>query len=114
MTPCCIGYMAEMFRQGYGDRTKYLSKVLFFLEDITVMINNFHSALSDVYVKANVYNKAKRKELNNKYFEINLYVRSESEHELVIVTIFLFWQKLGLFFVKYLRFFVVLDKKQFC
>ncbi len=33
---------------------------------------------------------------------------------LVIVTIFLFWQKLGLFFVKYLRFFVVLDKKQFC
>jgi hypothetical protein len=34
--------------------------------------------------------------------------------ELVIATIFLFWQKLGLFFVKYLRFFVVLDKKQFC
>ncbi|SSC11312.1 hypothetical protein BPUTEOSOX_1650 [thiotrophic endosymbiont of Bathymodiolus puteoserpentis (Logatchev)] len=33
---------------------------------------------------------------------------------LVIATIFLFWQKLGLFFVKYLRFFVVLDKKQFC
>jgi transposase len=27
---------------------------------------------------------------------------------------FLFWQKLGLFFVKYLRFFAVLDKKQFC
>jgi hypothetical protein len=27
---------------------------------------------------------------------------------------FLFWKKLGLFFVKYLRFFVVLDKKQFC
>jgi hypothetical protein len=26
-------------------------------------------------------------------------------------TIFLFWKKLGLFFVKYLRFFVVLDKK---
>jgi hypothetical protein len=25
----------------------------------------------------------------------------------------LFWQKLGLFFVKHLRFFVVLDKKQF-
>ncbi|VVM26657.1 IS1478 transposase [uncultured Gammaproteobacteria bacterium] len=33
---------------------------------------------------------------------------------LVIATIFLFWQKLGLFFVKYLRFFAVLDKKQFC
>ena len=33
---------------------------------------------------------------------------------LVIATIFLFWQKLGLFFVKHLRFFVVLDKKQFC
>ncbi|SSC08162.1 hypothetical protein BTURTLESOX_2095 [bacterium endosymbiont of Bathymodiolus sp. 5 South] len=33
---------------------------------------------------------------------------------LVIATIFLFWQKLGLFFVKCLRFFVVLDKKQFC
>ncbi|CAC9659774.1 ISPg7, transposase [uncultured Gammaproteobacteria bacterium] len=33
---------------------------------------------------------------------------------LVIATIFLFWQKLGLFFVKYLRFFVVLYKKQFC
>jgi hypothetical protein len=33
---------------------------------------------------------------------------------LVIATIFLFWQKLGLFFVKYLRFFVALDKKQFC
>jgi hypothetical protein len=31
----------------------------------------------------------------------------------VIATIFLFWQKLGLFFVKHLRFFVVLDKKQF-
>jgi hypothetical protein len=29
---------------------------------------------------------------------------------LVIATIFLFWQKLGLFFVKYLRFFAVLDK----
>jgi hypothetical protein len=27
---------------------------------------------------------------------------------------FFVWQKLGLFFVKYLRFFVVLDKKQFC
>ncbi|VVM25340.1 ISPg7, transposase [uncultured Gammaproteobacteria bacterium] len=33
---------------------------------------------------------------------------------LVIATIFLFWQKLGLFFVKYLRFFAALDKKQFC
>jgi hypothetical protein len=31
-----------------------------------------------------------------------------------IATIFLFWQKLGLFFVKYLRFFAALDKKQFC
>jgi hypothetical protein len=31
---------------------------------------------------------------------------------LVIATIFLFWQKLGLFFVKYLRFFAALDKKQ--
>jgi hypothetical protein len=30
------------------------------------------------------------------------------------VLCFLFWQKLGLFFVKYLRFFAVLDKKQFC
>ncbi len=76
---CSIGYMAEKFRQ--NDPTKYLSNILFFLEDITIMINNFYSALSDVYVKANVYNKAKRKELNNKYFEINLYVRSESEHE---------------------------------
>jgi hypothetical protein len=28
-------------------------------------------------------------------------------------TTFLFWQKLGLFFVKYLRFFAALDKKQF-
>ncbi len=70
---CSIGYMAEMFRQ--NDPTKYLSKVLFFLEDITVMINNFYSAFSDVYVVA------KKKELNNKYIEINLYVRSESEHE---------------------------------
>jgi hypothetical protein len=33
---------------------------------------------------------------------------------LAIATIFLFWQKLGLFFVKYLRFFAALDKKQFC
>ncbi|WP_139699610.1 hypothetical protein [bacterium endosymbiont of Bathymodiolus sp. 5 South] len=33
---------------------------------------------------------------------------------LAIATIFLFWQKLGLFFVKYLRFFAVLGKKQFC
>jgi hypothetical protein len=32
---------------------------------------------------------------------------------LVIATIFLFWQKLGLFFVKYLRFFAVLDKSSF-
>ncbi|VVM17434.1 hypothetical protein BSPWISOXPB_6770 [uncultured Gammaproteobacteria bacterium] len=38
----------------------------------------------------------------------------EFEKWLVIATIFLFWQKLGLFFVKYLRFFAVLDKKQFC
>ncbi|CAC9444330.1 ISPg7, transposase [uncultured Gammaproteobacteria bacterium] len=33
---------------------------------------------------------------------------------LAIATIFLFWQKLGLFFVKCLRFFAALDKKQFC
>jgi len=70
---CSVGYMAEMFRQSHP--TKYSSKVLFFLEDITVMINNFHSNVSDVYVGA------KNKELNNKYIEINLYVRSESEHE---------------------------------
>ncbi len=69
---CSIGYMAEKFRQ---DPTKYLSNVLFFLEDIRVMINNFYSEFSDVYVGA------KNKELNNKYIEINLYVRSESEHE---------------------------------
>ncbi len=70
---CSVGYIAEIFRQVYP--TKYSSKVLFFLEDITVMINNFYSNVSDVYVRA------KNKELNNKYIEINLYVRSESEHE---------------------------------
>jgi hypothetical protein len=32
---------------------------------------------------------------------------------LAIATIFLFWQKLGLFFVKFLRFFAVLDKKEY-
>ncbi len=69
---CSIGYMAEIFRQ---DPTKYLSNILFFLEDITIMINNFYSDLSDVYLVA------KNKKLNNKYIEINLYVRSESEHE---------------------------------
>ncbi|VVM22232.1 hypothetical protein BSPWISOXPB_1042 [uncultured Gammaproteobacteria bacterium] len=37
----------------------------------------------------------------------------EFEKWLVIATIFLFWQKLGLFFVKYLRFFAVLDKSSF-
>jgi hypothetical protein len=67
--------MAEIFRQGYDDPTKYLSNILFFLEDITIMINNFYSDLSDVYLVA------KNKKLNNKYIEINLYVRSESEHE---------------------------------
>ena len=72
---CSIGYMAEIFRQGYDDPTKYLSNILFFLEDITIMINNFYSDLSDVYLVA------KNKKLNNKYIEINLYVRSESEHE---------------------------------
>ncbi|VVM24940.1 hypothetical protein BSPWISOXPB_4769, partial [uncultured Gammaproteobacteria bacterium] len=36
----------------------------------------------------------------------------EFEKWLVIATIFLFWQKLGLFFVKCLRF-LVLDKSSF-
>ncbi len=65
--------MAEVFRRGYQDRTRYLSKVLFFLGDMKVMINNVYSHLS------NIYTVPKKTKLNNKYGEINLYVRSESE-----------------------------------
>ena len=72
---CDVDYMAEVFRRSYDDYSNYSSKTIFFLEDMTVMVNNFYSKLSDIYVKG--------KESNNKYSEINLYVRSESENKYI-------------------------------
>ncbi|OIR25421.1 hypothetical protein [Bathymodiolus thermophilus thioautotrophic gill symbiont] len=55
----------------------FSSKTIFFLKEMTVTVNNLHSKLSNIYIET------KNKESNNKYSEINLYVRSESENKYI-------------------------------
>lgn len=69
---CNVDYVAKIFRRGSSD-SKFSSKVIFFLEGMTIMVNNFQSDVSNIYTAT--------RELSNKYSEINLYIRSKSENK---------------------------------